>query len=178
MKKKFFVIIFTIVALSTTSIDITAQNNPVIGSSIGNVLPEISLTNPLGETLKLSDLRGNIVLVDFWASWCRPCRHENPVVREAYTKFSKEKFKNASGFKIFSISLDNNKTGWTQAISADSLYWDEHVSDLQGWRSTVARQMGVRSIPANFLLDQNGIIIATNLRGQQLENALQNLIIK
>jgi len=86
--------------------------------------------------------------------------------------------KNASGFKIFSVSLDNSKTSWTDAISADSLYWNEHVSDLQGWRSTVARQMGVRSIPANFLLDQNGVIIATNLRGAQLENALQNLIVK
>lgn len=178
MKKYLLIIIFAFITFSFSSLQLTGQNNPVTGTSIGNVLPEISLSNPQGETIKLSELRGNIVLVDFWASWCRPCRHENPVVRYAYTKFSKEKFKDATGFKILSVSLDNNKNSWTDAIAADSLYWDEHVSDLQGWRSTAARQMGVRSIPASFLLDKNGVIIATNLRGDQLERTLQNLIEK
>lgn len=142
------------------------------------MLPEISLPDPQGKTISLSDLRGNIVLVDFWASWCRPCRHENPFLKNVYTKFSKEKFKNAAGFKILSVSLDKDKANWTEAIAADSLYWDEHVSDLQYWRSEPARQMGIRSIPASFLLDQNGIIIAVNLRGKQLESALQNLLEK
>ena len=169
-----YLILFATVLFSGSNI--FGQSNHEKGTNTGNILPEISLNNPKDELIKLSDLRGNIVLVDFWASWCRPCRRENPVVREAYSKFSKEKFKHAAGFKIFSVSLDNNKTNWVDAIQADSLFWEEHVSDLQGWRSQVGRQLGIRSIPMNFLIDQNGIIIATNLRGSQLENTLQNLI--
>jgi len=176
MKKYIAVVIISFLVITFTGIKLSGQNTPVQGTGIGNILPDISLQNPQGETLKLSALRGNIVLVDFWASWCRPCRRENPVVRDAFTSFSKEKFENASGFKVFSVSLDNSKTAWTDAIAADSLYWNEHVSDLQGWRSAVARQMGVRSIPSNFLLDQNGVIIATNLRGAKLEEALQNFL--
>lgn len=170
-----FILFFT---FTLSGLKLFAQSNPETGTTIGKVLPEIVLQNPEGETLKLSDLRGSIVLVDFWASWCRPCRRENPVVRNAYTKFAGRKFDKASGFKIFSVSLDNNKAAWTDAIAADSLYWPGHVSDLQGWRSTIARKMGVRSIPANFLLDQNGVIIATNLRGQQLEEFLEKIIVQ
>ncbi len=177
LKKITAIALILFFTISIPQSELLAQTNTETGTTIGKTLPDIALQNPEGETLKLSDLRGSIVLVDFWASWCRPCRRENPVVREAYSRFAQKKFDGASGFKIFSVSLDNNKSAWTEAISADSLYWSWHVSDLQGWRSTTARQMGVRSIPANFLIDQDGVILATNLRGLQLEQFLEKIVL-
>ena len=148
------------------------------GTYIGNIAPNISLENTEGEIINLSDLRGNIVLVDFWASWCRPCRRENPVVVKAYHEFNSREFKDAEGFKIFNVSLDTKKEDWIKAIEEDKLGWDTHVSDLQGWRSKPAKTYQVRAIPMNFLLDKNGIIIAKNLRGEELVKILNNLVKK
>jgi thiol-disulfide isomerase/thioredoxin len=110
------------------------------------------------------------VLIDFWASWCGPCRRENPTVVRAYQKY-KDK-----GFEIFSVSLDSDKTRWTQAIAQDGLVWPNHVSDLAGWRNAAAGAYGVSSIPATFLLDRNGNIVGTNLRGPALEARLSELL--
>lgn len=139
-------------------------------TAIGAIAPDLAFTSPDGKILKLSDLRGKVVLLDFWASWCRPCRMENPNVVAAYNKF-KDK-----GFTIYSVSLDQDAGRWKDAIQQDGLAWPNHVSDLKGWQSEPAHIYGVQGIPAQFLLDKDGKIVAKNLRGEQLEQALAGLL--
>ncbi len=135
---------------------------------MGGVAPDFSQNDPEGTSISLSDLRGKVVLVDFWASWCGPCRRENPNVVRMYEKY-KDK-----GFEILGVSLDRNKEKWLQAIDQDGLEW-LHVSDLKGWQNEVAKQYGVSSVPQTFLLDAEGKIIGKNLRGQRLINKLAQL---
>jgi len=136
----------------------------------GNTAPDIVMRSPSGELLKLSDLRGKVVLIDFWASWCGPCRRENPTVVRAYEKHK------SKGFEVFSVSLDSDKTRWMNAIAQDGLVWPNHVSDLAGWRNAAAGAYGVSSIPATFLLDRDGKVVGTNLRGPELEARLAELL--
>lgn len=176
MKKINILLFFLIVFLNIFNAQDGLKSNDVIGLNIGNIAPELDFSNPAGKNIKLSSLKGNIVLIDFWASWCGPCRRENPNVVRAYNKYSKSKFKNAKGFKIYSVSLDKNKAAWMNAINQDQLSWEEHVSDLKGWSSQGAITYGVRGIPYNFLIDSEGKIIAKNLRGIALHQQLDNLI--
>ncbi|EMR01386.1 peroxiredoxin family protein [Cesiribacter andamanensis] len=141
------------------------------GTTIGQVAPEISLPNPEGVTKRLSDLRGNIVMIDFWAAWCGPCRRENPNVVRLYEKY-KDK-----GFEIYGVSLDRSREDWVAAIAKDGLTWTQ-VSDLSYFNSEAAQTYGINAIPATVLLDKEGRIIARNLRGQALEDKLAEIFAK
>lgn len=138
-------------------------------TEVGNNAPELTLQDLNGKNVSLSSYRGKYVLVDFWASWCGPCRAENPNVVAAYGKY---KDKN---FTILGVSLDNKKEPWEKAVDHDHLTWT-HVSDLKGWQSGAAAKYGVHSIPANFLIDPKGVIIAKNLRGPELDNKLEEVL--
>jgi len=143
-----------------------------IGTAIGDQAPDIDMADVNGKNIKLSSLRGKLVLIDFWASWCGPCRRENPNVVAAYDKYAKAKFKTAKGFEIYSVSLDQNAEAWKAAIAKDQLKWKYHVSDLKGWQNGAASVYGVSSIPMSFLIDENGIIVGKNLRGLELHKQL------
>ena len=147
-----------------------AEFSPAASTSIGAMAPELAFENPEGKIMKLSDLKGKVVLIDFWASWCRPCRQENPNVVAAYKKY------NSKGFEVFSVSLDRDKASWIKGIKDDGLIWPNHVSDLGYWQSQGAKIYGVNSIPATFLIGKDGRIVAKNLRGAALENALKELL--
>ena len=136
-------------------------------TAVGVSAPEINLPNPEGEIVTLSSLKGSVVLVDFWAQWCKPCRLENPNVVKAYNMY-KDK-----GFTVYGVSLDRTKEKWLQAIEEDGLTWT-HVSDLQYFNSAAAQTYGVQAIPFSILLDREGKIIAKNLRGKALEDALED----
>lgn len=146
-----------------------AQKGPRSNIKDGQQAPEITLATPAGGTLSLSDLRGKYVLVDFWASWCKPCRVENPNVVRMYNKY-KDK-----GFEILGVSLDRNKDQWLAAIQQDGLTW-KHISDLKFWSSAAAQTYGVGSIPYTVLVDPQGKVIAQNLRGPSLEAKLAELL--
>ncbi|HAM10870.1 MAG: alkyl hydroperoxide reductase [Bacteroidetes bacterium GWE2_41_25] len=147
-----------------------------VGLNIGNKAPEMEYNTPEGKTVKLSSLKGKIVLIDFWASWCPPCRMENPNLVKSYEHFKDAAFKSGKGFTVYSVSLDQDKNGWIGAIKSDKLSWESHVSDLKGWRSDAARLYEVEAIPSNFLIDGNGIILAKNLRGSALDTKLSKLL--
>jgi len=141
----------------------------------GPLAPEITFENTEGIETTLSSMKGNIVLIDFWASWCRPCRVKHPELVATYQEFKDQPFKQANQFDIFSVSLDKSKTAWLKAIEQDKLEWDNHVSDLKGWQSEVVKTYGIRGIPQNVLLDAEGRIIGRNLHGEQLKKVLQSL---
>ncbi len=151
------------------------QTGQVVGLNLGNKAPEISLVDPNGQTLSLSSIKGKIVLIDFWASWCGPCRRENPTVVKVYQTFKDKKLLGGNGFTIFSVSLDANADAWKKAIGMDGLEWPNHVSDLQGWNSAVVSRYGITGIPTNFLINDKGVIINKNLRGDELIGAITKL---
>lgn len=136
----------------------------------GDIAPEIELTNPAGKIIKLSSLKGKMVLIDFWASWCGPCRQENPHVVALYNKYKNQ------NFTIYSVSLDKDKEAWKRAIKSDGLVWTTHVSDLLQWETPLVQQYGFNSIPFTVLIDANGLIVGKNLQGEALEQKIISLL--
>lgn len=183
MKKlKIVLLVMAISAFTISWIQINKKSinsdEPTIGTNIGQKAPELKFQNPEGKEIALSSLKGKIVLIDFWASWCGPCRMENPNIVATYKAYQDKKFKTAKGFTVYSVSLDQNKAAWMNAIAKDGLIWTNHVSDLGGWYSKGAQIYGVSSIPAGFLINENGVIIAKGnmLRGAGLDNELKKLL--
>nr|WP_315421994.1 TlpA disulfide reductase family protein [uncultured Pedobacter sp.] len=134
----------------------------------GKLAPAIAMPDKDGKIVKLSDFKGKYVLVDFWASWCGPCRRENPNVVAAYKKYHDK------GFEILGVSLDSKKDAWLKAIAADGLTWT-HVSDLQAWSNSAVKAYGVKSVPASFLLDPEGKVVGKDLRGEELNKTLADI---
>ncbi|MFW5819727.1 MAG: peroxiredoxin family protein [Bacteroidota bacterium] len=147
-----------------------------VGLNVGDRAPDLEYPSPDGELIKLSSLKGKMVLIDFWAGWCPPCRRENPNIVRTYEQFKDKEFKNGDGFTVYSVSLDQTKEMWVNAIREDNLKWRYHVSDLKYWQSVPAAIYQVRGIPASWLIDGDGIIIARNLRGETLPSKLNELV--
>lgn len=154
-----------------TGQDLSAQVIAAKATSIGQVAPNFSMPDTLGKPVALYDLRGKYVLIDFWASWCRPCRMENPNVVKAFNKYK------SKGFTVLGVSLDRpgGKDSWIEAIHKDNLTWT-HVSDLKFWNSAIVKLYGIKGVPSNFLLDIEGRVIAADLRGEDLDKKLQEVI--
>jgi peroxiredoxin len=141
----------------------------MVATTIGQPAPEIKLPSPDGKEIALSSLRGKVVLIDFWASWCGPCRKEMPNVVKAYSKYK------SKGFEIFGVSLDQDKDRWIEAIAKDGITWPQ-VSDLKQWNSQVVKLFNIQGIPYTVLLDKEGNILAKNLRGEDLEKKLAEVV--
>lgn len=137
---------------------------------LGGEAPDITMKDPAGNDRSLYDLRGKVVLLDFWASWCGPCRRANPAVVQVYQEF-KDK-----GFDVFSVSLDNKQEAWIQAIQKDQLTWPNHVSQLKGWQSEICRDYAIRAVPTTYLIDKEGKILGINLEPQELSVKLKEIL--
>lgn len=157
----------TVLILAFLCCVVTSSKAQVVGLDVGDIAPEIDLPNTKGNNVALSSLRGELVLVDFWASWCGPCIKEQPQLLKLYNAYTDK-------FTIYSVSMDTKKPLWLAAIAKQKLSWTQ-VSDLKYWQSPVVADYMLQSVPLNFLIDKNGIILAKNIHGKALEDKLNSL---
>ena len=144
-------------------------NAPIEPTSLGEIAPNFEGPSPSGEVLNLSDLKGKVTIIEFWASWCRPCRVENPNLVRLYKEM------HPKGLEIVGVSLDRNRSSWLRAIDDDGLIWN-HVSNLKFWQDPIAKLYNIRAIPASFIIDKEGRIIEKNLRGAQLAAKISEIL--
>lgn len=154
----------------------TTASTYVLHPTIGEEAPEIALPGTDGEIIKLSSLRGKVVLIDFWASWCRTCRLENHNLKRVYNKYKDSSFIDGEGFEIYSVSLDNDKEQWIQAIKNDKITWTSHVSDLKKWNSPVVKSYNFKYLPHNVLIDKDGKVIAKSLFKSKVSDFLRSRV--
>lgn len=159
----------TVLILTFLCCIITSSKAQVVGLDVGDIAPEIDLPDTKGNNVSLSSLRGEFVLVDFWASWCGPCIKEQPQLLKLYNAYPDK-------FTIYSVSMDTKKPLWLAAIAKQKLSWTQ-VSDLKYWQSPAVNDYMLQSVPLNFLIDKNGIILAKNIHGKALEDKVKSLLI-
>ena len=160
MKKTLLILVFLCSVLNSTA--------QVVGLEVGDIAPEIDLPDTKGNNVALTSLRGDLVLIDFWASWCGPCTKEHPELIKLNTTY-------AGKFSIYSISMDTKKPAWLAAIAKQKLPWTQ-VSDLKYWKSPVVADYMLQSVPLNFLIDKNGIILAKNIHGNALNEMVKSIL--
>jgi len=153
----------------STVLTLSAQQT---GLESGNRAPEIKLLTLKGDTIALSSLKGKLVLIDFWGTWCSPCVEEQSELSKLYTKYKQLTYTNGKGFEIYGVSLDSKKTNWENFVTKNKINWIQ-VSDLKFWRSPVAKTYNIQGLPFNVLIDGKGIILAKNLHGADLEKEIE-----
>ncbi|MBQ3655398.1 MAG: TlpA family protein disulfide reductase [Bacteroidales bacterium] len=174
MSRIIFIIFSLIICFNAKAQNTTVQHYGHL--SLGENSPNIVLKDINAQETSLSYLKGRYILIQFWASWCKPCRMENHIIKNTYSQFKNQKFKNGDEFLVLSVSLDENPANWKRAVHEDNIYEFVNVIDSQGVDSDIAKRYNVSSIPANFLLDGSGKIIAKNFRANELDEILKTFI--
>ena len=170
-------LLFILAVLLMAGSEFKTASAQQIGLEIGNVAPEIRLPSIKGDTIALSSLRGKLVLIDFWGTWCSPCVEEQPELARLYGKYKNATFSKGKGFEIYGVSLDSKKTTWENGITSLHINWIQ-VSDLKFWRSPVAKAYNIQALPYNLLIDGKGVILAKGLHGAMLEREIANYLNK